>query len=404
MSATDPFGNPVTVSEGAARAAVDDFVEGLLACETRVQGIAEVARADDSALVQAYAAMLEMFAERADAPGRAAPHVARAVASAESATARERRFVAAVAAWIDGDLERAIALHEEQSRLAPRDLVSVKLGQYHAFNLGDAQAMLRLALQARAAAADLAWAHGLAAFGYEQCHRLDEAAAAATEAISIRRKEPWAHHALAHVLLTRGTHEDGHAFMREMSGLWTGLNSFMVTHNWWHLALFSIARGDLDEALDLYDTQVWGVCPEYSQDQIGAVSLLARLELAGVEVGGRWAALQPWLEQRVDDHVQPFLVMHYAYGLARCGSPAADRLLESLERFALGAPRLTRDAWLRVCLPACRGLVAYARGRFADATAALESALPRLARVGGSHAQRALFEQILDDARARDAR
>ena len=58
----------------------------------------------------------------------------------------------------------------------------------------------------------------------------------------MRHKEPWAHHALAHVMLTQGRLAEGHAFMAAMSPTWTGLNSFMETHNWWHLALFALEQ------------------------------------------------------------------------------------------------------------------------------------------------------------------
>jgi hypothetical protein len=75
----------------------------------------------------------------------------------------------------DGDLPRAIALHEEQAREHPRDLASLKLGQYHLFNLGDSPGMLRIALQALPAAAEVPYLHGMAAFGWEQCHRLGQA-------------------------------------------------------------------------------------------------------------------------------------------------------------------------------------------------------------------------------------
>ncbi|PSJ19538.1 tetratricopeptide repeat-containing protein, partial [Halomonas sp. ND22Bw] len=84
---------------------------------------------------------------------------------ASRATAREQRFIAAVAAWIDGDITRAIALHEEQAHAHPRDLVSVKLGQYHCFNRGDGPGMLRLALAALPQAADVPYLHGMVAFG-----------------------------------------------------------------------------------------------------------------------------------------------------------------------------------------------------------------------------------------------
>ena len=90
-----------------------------------------------------------------------------------------------MAAWVDGDLPRAIALHEEQARLHPRDLASLKLGQYHLFNRGDSPGMLRIALQALPAAADVPYLHGMLAFGWEQCHRLTEAEAAARHAIAL---------------------------------------------------------------------------------------------------------------------------------------------------------------------------------------------------------------------------
>jgi hypothetical protein len=234
--------------------------------------------------VQAYCAALHMFAESRDAPANARPYIEQALHSPMTATPREQRFVQAVKAWVDGDLPRAIALHEEQAREHPRDLASLKLGQYHLFNRGDSPGMLRMALAALPAAGDVPYLHGMLAFAWEQCHLLAQAEAAARHAIHLRRKEPWAHHALAHVMLTQGRIREGQAFLAEVSDTWTGLNSFMVTHNWWHQALFALELDDHAEVLRLYDTQVWGVVKEYSQDQINAVSLLARLELAGVDV------------------------------------------------------------------------------------------------------------------------
>jgi hypothetical protein len=258
--------------------------------------------------------------------------------------------------------------------------------------------MLRIALAAAPAAGDVAPLHGMLAFGWEQCHLLRRAEAAARRACAMRRREPWAQHALAHVMLTEGRFDEGEAFLRSVADAWTGLNSFMVTHAWWHLALFLIEQDRLDEALALHDERVWGVCPDYSQDQVNAVSLLARLELAGADVGGRWEALAPWLAPRIHDHVQPFLDLHYLYGLARAGRPEADAMLASIEAFAAGAPAAARDAWAGVCVPAARGLLAHARGDAEGALRGLGAALPRMAEIGGSHAQRDLFEQVRVDA------
>jgi hypothetical protein len=156
--------------------------------------------------------------------------------------------------------------------------------------------------------------------------------------------------------------------------------------------------------LDLYDRQVWGVVKAYSQDQIGAVSLLARLEIAGVDVGDRWQDVADHLEQRGDDHVQPFLDLQYLYGLGRAGRATAGPRLARLEAFAARAPDWSRTAWQQVAVPAARGLLAHASGDWQGAVAGLGQALPQLQTIGGSHAQRDLFEQLHLDALMRAGR
>ncbi|MBX3652990.1 MAG: tetratricopeptide repeat protein [Ramlibacter sp.] len=398
---TDSLGNPVTLQSADSLAAVNDFVEGFIASEARAVNLLEAARIDHSPFVQACGAALHMFAESADATSHARPFIERALASPLRATPREQRFVAAVQAWVEGDLPRAVALHEEQAREFPRDLASLKLGHYHLFNLGDSPGMLRMALAARPAAADVAYLHGMLAFAWEQCHLLEQAEAAAHHAIRLCRKEPWAHHALAHVMLTQGRIQEGHDFLGSVSDTWTGLNSFMVTHNWWHQALFALELQAHGEVLALYDRRVWGVVKAYSQDQINAVSLLARLELAGVDVGDRWQDLGHYLASRVNDQVLPFLDLQYLYGLARAGRPEADALLRQIEHHAQQVPVHAQAAWQRVAVPASRGLLAHARGDWPQAVDALGQALPRMAEVGGSHAQRDLFAQIHLDALVR---
>ena len=394
---TDCLGNPVTVRDARSVAAVDDFVEGFIASEARAVNVLAAAGHDDSPIVQACAAAVHMFAESRDAPMNARPFLERACARADEATPREQRFIGAVGAWVEGDIPRAIRLHEEQAREFPRDLASVKLGQYHLFNVGDSPGMLRIALHARDAAADVAYLHGMLAFGFEQCHQLAEAEASARRAIAIRRKEPWAHHAIAHVMLTQGRHREGSEFMQSVSDTWTGLNSFMVTHNWWHRALFGIELGEYGEVLRMHDERVWGVAKEYTQDQVNAVSLLARLELAGVDVGGRWQDVAAYLAARTSDHVLPFLDVQYLYGLARAGRPEADVLMRSIESHAARSG----GVWKDVALPTARGMLAHARRDFSRAAEQLGRALPRMAGIGGSHAQRDLFTRIHRDAVAR---
>src|SRR5690606_27377473 len=202
------------------------------------------------------------------------------------------------------------------------------------------------------AAADVPYLHGMLAFAWEQCHFLEQAEAAARQAIAMRRKEPWAHHALAHVMLTRGRLAEGHAFLQDVSPTWSGLNSFMVTHNWWHQALFALDLDRPDEVLAIYDQQVWGVAKYYSQDQVNAVSLLARIELAGHAVGERWQDVGSHIAARRHDQVLPFLDLQYLYGLARAGREQEARaLLQAITRHAASLPAASAPAWQRVCVP-----------------------------------------------------
>jgi tetratricopeptide (TPR) repeat protein len=400
----DWLGNPVTC-DPATIGGIDAFVEGFLAYETRAAQIVPTADADPGcALAQAYAAMAHLFLEDREGRKQAARYLARADATAGDATERERMVLAAVRAWADGDMPRALLLGEEIAARYPRELAIAKATQYHYFNLGDAPGLLRIAEKVLPANRDLAYAHGLIAFAYEQCHRLEEAEAAARTAIALKRKEPWAHHAIAHVMLTQGRIDEGRAFMESMRPTWTDLNSFMFTHNWWHLALFMIEQGEGVRVLDFYATHIWGIWKAYSQDQVGAVSLLARLELAGVDVGDRWQDLGEHLAARVGEHVQPFLDLHYLYGLGRAGRPEADAMLASMRDYARTAPAFVRASWTEVAVPAAEGMLAHARGNHEGAVRALVPVLPRMAEIGGSHAQRDFFEQIADDALHRSGR
>lgn len=402
---TDYLGNPVSTNADAALAAIDNFVDGFLGYEARaaeVIGAAEVH--PDEVLLNAYAATLWLLLEAPEAAERAAPHLARAQALAGDAHPRERAFVDFVTAWSADDIPAALAIAESILARWPRDLLTLKLRHYHDFNHGDFPAMLRAASAVLPAAEDVAYLHGMLAFAYEQCHLLPEAEAAARRALALKRKEPWAQHALAHVMLTQGRVAEGVAFLESARDDWTGLNSFMDTHLWWHLALFYLSQGKFDAALAIHDDHCWAQAKDYSQDQVGAVSLLARLELAGVDVGDRWSDLADHLAVRAADVVQPFLTLQYLYGLARADRPEADTLLAAVRRAALEAPHHVRETWREVALPAAEGLVAHARGDFASALRGLRAALPRLVEIGGSHAQRDLFEQLILDALIRAGR
>ena len=397
--AQDALGNEVSRASDATLKGIDDFVDGFLGYEKKAINVVAAADAEpDSVLANAYAGIIWMLAEAEGATRMASRYLARAQAAEAGANVRERMIVAQLERWIADDVPAVQAIGEELARQYPRDLASVKLHQYFSFNRGDAANMLRIARAVERENGHNPHIHGMLAFGHEQMHELDAAEQAARRALSLKAKEPWAQHALAHVMLGQGRVAEGVAFLAEAQQTWVGLNSFMYTHNWWHKALFHISQGDEAAVFDAYDNHVWGIEPEQPQDQVGAVSLLARMEVAGLDVGNRWEDVAAHLGSRGEDTTLPFLTLQYLYGLARAERDEADRLMRAVEERAATTTGWDRVVWREVALPAARGVLAHARRDFAGAVRWLTVANPRMTEIGGSHAQRDLFGQLLLDA------
>jgi hypothetical protein len=399
LMAQDSLGNDVTGRSDTTLRGIDDFVTGFLGYETRATNVLAAADADpDSPLANIYAGFTWMFLEAAGAEDKARVYLQRAHALRLRANPREQLLLDQLERWIAGDIPAVQRLGETIVDNFPRDLAAVKLHQYFSFNRGDARAMLDVARKAEAANPDSAHLHGMLAFGYEQMHDLAAAEREARRALEIKQKEPWAQHALAHVMLSTGRVREGVEFLGEAQRTWVDLNSFMYTHNWWHKALFHISLGDTAAVFEAYDNHVWGIEPGYSQDQVGAVSLLARMEIAGLDVGDRWQQLADYLRPRARDVLQPFLTLQYLYGLARADFSEADTLLAAVEDKAETSQAFDRLVWRVVALPAARGVYAHARRDWAAAARNLTIANPRMTEIGGSHAQRDLFGQLLLDA------
>jgi tetratricopeptide (TPR) repeat protein len=403
MSAKDRFGLAVAGASPRALEAIDGFHEQWLGFGRNFAPIVELADAEPGCpLPRLMAAMLNLAMDSPDGIAAARRQLAKARDQVALMGEREGLWLAALEAWSDGDIARAGDLHATIAESFPRDLSSAKIGIIHRFMCGDADGMLRLADRMFAASRDIAYAWGMRAFALEESHRLAEAEEHGRRAVEMQRGEPWAHHAVAHVMEAQGRLDEGIAWMEGLADTWEACNSFMYTHNWWHTALFHLDRENAGRALELFDTRVWGVWKEFAQDQINAVSLLARLEIRGLDVGARWRDVAHYLLPRLHEHISPFLDLQYLYGIARAGERAAvTEMLASLETHAEQARGPARRAWRDAAVPAAHGLAAHAAGDWAGAAQHLSQALPHLGAIGGSHAQRALFGLIHLDALVR---
>lgn len=361
--------------------------------------IAAADKEEKCAMLPLVAASLVLSMYSPEGQDAATRYLKRAKNLSAAASPRELAWLGAMEAWLAGDTDRSLTSFRKIVAEWPRDLLAGKLAQLLAFNRGEAETLLDIGEKLVAANEDNRFVWGMYAFGLEECHRLDEAEAAARKGLALDRNDPWAHHAIAHCLEARGRLLEGVAFLNSVSDTWADCNSFMQTHNWWHLALFLIDLDRTDEALVLHDSRVWGVWKEFCEDQANAVSLLARLELRGVDVGARWADLALYLKPRLHEHLSAFHDVHYLYGLARAGERSAvTEMLASLEDRAERVKPFEREVWADCVVPLAHGLAAHATGDMPAAARLIGRAMPHLHTLGGSIAQRALFGAIHLDA------
>lgn len=393
----DSLGNDTTIQTEKDLQAVNDFIEGFLGYNQCIANILAVAATSQNGLVHIYAGLLWMLSETGDVP-QAARHHAHMASRAGGLNPREQLLLQTLTLWLQADMAGVRQTLQTVLAQWPQDLVALKIHQYDDFNNGRFLDMLRVTELCQKAAESNAYFQGMRAFAFEQCHLFEHAEHAAWQALALNPQEAWAQHALAHIMLTQGRIAEGLAFLTEHTQEWGRLTSFLYTHLWWHKALFHLSLGEHAAALAIYDEHCWARERTFSQDQAGAVSLLLRLELTGVAVGARWQELGPYLAPRQQDIAQPFLSLHYLYGLLRAHRPEAEGLLAEIRQAAAQKSTSIHAAWHEVGLGLAEALAAHALGHYEAVLPKLDPILGRIDQIGGSHAQRDLFEQIALDA------
>jgi hypothetical protein len=218
-------------------------------------------------------------------------------------------------------------------------------------------------------------------------------------AVLLRSANANAAHGLSHAMFEQGDMEAGRAFLAQ----WMPAHerqSFLHGHLAWHSALSALDAGDLDGALATYEQQIKPAGRPYPPLNIftDGASLLWRLALAGqTGLEPHWREMVSYGEKYFPQAGAHFADVHYALAAAMARDDALGARLAQLEaREANG-----KLAPGRAAIDLCRGVKAFADGDNDNAVRLLEPAISELARIGGSHAQRELWEDTLIVAQLR---
>lgn len=321
---------------------------------------------------------------------------AREIASDERALGH----LAALHMAVQGDWTKAARALELHSLEFPRDLIALQAGHLIDFLRADARTLrdrLARALPHWKDVPGQSFILGMYAFGLEETGAYGVAEEAGRAAVEADPRDCWAHHAVAHVMEMQGRPADGLAWISAREAHWAHDSNFLKVHNWWHRALCHIELGEAEAALGLFDGPIGEGAS--AQDLVDGSALLWRLDLLGIDVGGRFDALSDRWSPLADGHLYPFNDFHAA--MAHLGAYRFDKVSAMLDRMVATGEAETH-AWVeRYGRPLIEGFCAFRRGDWRLAAELLWSARHIVNGFGGSHAQRDVIDWTLTEAALR---
>jgi hypothetical protein len=404
MTNFDIHGNALSGASADAALTYSDAIRQLSIYAGDPLGQADALIAREPGLVMAHALKAWLYLLGTDATGRAAAKEILKSAEALPATLREKGHLAAIAHMSGGRFHAAGRVLEDVALAHPRDLLALIAGHQIDFLTGHSR-MLR----DRVARALPSWAKsmtsyhsllGMHAFGLEEMGDYAQAELRGLEALELERTDGWARHAVAHVLEMQGRHDEGIAFMREDVASWTE-GSFFAVHNWWHLALYHLELGDMDEVLKVVDGPITGAAQAQMFDLIDASAMLWRLHLRGVDLGDRWRALAARYDGMWTPGLYAFNDLHALIAFAGAGQH--EKALDVIEAQAMPLAATGDNAMFSgdVGLPLMKAFLAFSDGLYGEALADMRPVRGIAHRFGGSHAQRDMIDLTMLEAALR---
>ena len=397
MALTDRFGLALTTDSPHAVESYIRAVDLMLSANAGAETLLDAAVDADPDFALAHIARARLCQVQARIP-EAKEAATRARDLAERVTPRERGHIETIALVIDGLGAQAMARLDAHVAEYPRDALALSpaLGVFGLLGFSgrvdhhEAQLALLLRLAPQ-------WDEDWWFLTYLGWARIETGDVATGEheverALALNPHNAFAAHARAHGYYEAGDAESGAAFIEAwLPGY--DRQSQLHCHLSWHRALFELACGRPEQARALYED---AIRPAVSYapplfNLADAASFLWRWKIYGEmpPLDDAWGEVMAHAARNFPRAGIPFADVHAALAEAASSDDAAlaTRITQLGELLEGG--RLPQGA----IVPAlCAGAAAFARGDYDGATESLGIALPELARIGGSHAQREVFE------------
>ena len=403
----DRYELPLTTESHQAADHYVDALDMFIAQTYGVEQEFERAVEADEGLAVAHAALglLQLYRS---APEEAKKSVARAKALAVNATKRERQQVDAIGLMVSGRNDKAYRLIQEHLKEFPRDILMVRLASrvliLGCSGAGVANFPEELLAMVKPLASDYGedWAFlGQYAFAHHETGQFSDALTYAERSLEQRPDNANASHSVAHVFFETGDPDGGSDFLGDWLDGYDRRGPFNV-HLSWHQALFQLATGRPENAVSLYEGHIR---PSVIQKNFGslqdAASLMWRMKVYGDGEPGPWNEVLEIARPAAENPGPAFRDAHAALAFAAGGhTDEMGKLISGLDAMAGEGNALSRE----VMLPLAKGVEAFANGAYDDAADNLDGLVDQLARIGGSHAQREVFEDTILESYIRSGR
>jgi tetratricopeptide (TPR) repeat protein len=396
----DGFDLPVSA---ASAEALDDYVaavEVLLSANPGAEERLAHAIAADPDFALAHIARARMLQLQARMP-EAREAATRAKSLREQVSAREQRHIDAVALTVEGSAKEALALVREHASEYPRDALplSLALGVFGLLGFSGQrdhhEAQLTLLRELAPQWGEDWWFLGYLGWAYIETGDLATGVPLVERSLAGNRRNAHAAHQRAHGFFEAGDAAGGAAFLTEWLPDYARTGQ-LHCHLSWHLALFELAQGNADRACVIYraDIRPSVALSAPMLSLADSASFLWRWQLyeTGPPLAEEWAEVVDHARRHFPRASLAFADLHAGLAEAAIGDSTA------LQARIAGLHNLCAQGRLPPgeAAPALSaGMEALARGQYVQAASILERAIPDLARIGGSHAQREIFEDSL---------
>lgn len=387
----DRFGQAVSTPSARAAELNDAAIDRLFALQGGAPALIDAALGEDPEFALAHCTKARVLLQQGDAAaGRQWASRGRELAA--RLPQRERRHAEAVCLAVHGD-SNALQVVRGHAAAYPRDAVplSFALGVYGLLGFGGfndfhAQQVALLESVAPAWGEDW-WFLSSLGWAYVEVGRTVEGIALLDKALALNPGNANAVHGRAHGYYEQGASAEGEAFIDAWLPSYDR-SAVLHGHLAWHQALFALQRGDAERALAIYRDAVSpaasAALPLFTL--IDGASFALRSVLYGQPLTtAERGALADFATRHFPKPGVPFANVHLAMVHAAAGQPVALALLCKDVGAALAAGRQASGA---VVERVCSAVAAYLRADYAAAAALLDTAMPALERLGGSHAQR----------------